>query len=93
MTITIAGRRVKQNDALYHTGFQAWGVVVGFDGGSAKVQIAGANGQSRILYVQQGGMVNGVRVVYWHEPLQLDLPRQDILKYQRLVDWLVSETE
>lgn len=93
MSITIAGRLVKQGDPLYHTAFQAWGTVVGFDGGSAKLQLAGANGQTRILYVQQGGRVNGVRTVYWHEPLQLDLPQQDVTKYQRLLDNLVAEIQ
>jgi hypothetical protein len=91
MSITVAGRQVLLDDPLYHTGFKAWGVVIGFDGGSAKLEINGANGQQRVLYVQQGGLVNGVRVIYWHEPLRLDLPFQNITKYQRLMDNIVAE--
>jgi hypothetical protein len=87
----IAGRHVLLDDPLYHTGFKAWGVVEGFDGGSAKLRLTGANGQTRIIFVQQGGFVNGVRVVFWHEPLRLDLPFQNITKYQRLMDNIVAE--
>lgn len=89
--ISVAGRQVFEGDPLYHTGFQAWGTVIGYDGGSAKLQIIGGNGQPRILYVQQGGLVNGARVIYWHEPLRLDLPFQNIAKYQRLMDNIVAE--
>lgn len=91
MSITIAGRAVKVGDPLYHTGFQAWGTVDRFDGGSAVLSITGANGRPRKLYVQQGGMVNGVRVIYWHEPLVFDRPYADVTKYQRLLDALVAE--
>jgi hypothetical protein len=91
MSITIAGRHVLLGDPLYHTGFKAWGTVVGFDGGSAKVQITGANSQPRVIFVQQGGRINGVRVMYWHEPLHLDLPFQNIDKYQRLIDHIIAE--
>jgi hypothetical protein len=89
--IVIAGRTVQLGDPLYHTGFKAWGTVVGFDTGSARLQIIGANAAPRILYVQTGGMVNGRRVIYWHEPLTLDLPVQNIGKYQAIVNALVSE--
>jgi hypothetical protein len=91
MSITIAGRHVLLDDPLYHTGFQAWGLVTGFDGGSAKLEINGANGQARTLYVQQGGRINGVRVIYWHEPIRLDLAFQNVTKYQRLLDNIVAE--
>lgn len=92
--ITIAGRQVQIGDSLYHIGLRAWGSVTGYDvSGVAKLTIAGANSNSRVLYVQQGGNVNGQRMVYWHEQLRLDLPRQDIQRYQRLVDLLVAETE
>lgn len=88
--VAIAGRLVKQGDALYHTGLKSWGQVTGFDIGSAKLRIA--NGDSeRIIYVTDGGMVNGIRQVYWHEPLQLDLPFQNIGKFQRIIEALIRE--
>lgn len=90
MSIVIAGRTVQQGDPLYHTAFKAWGTVVGFEVGSAKLEIIGGNGQPRILYVQNGGMSNAVRAVYWHEPIALDLPIQNIGAYQAVVDALVS---
>lgn len=89
--IVIAGRTVLLNDVLYHTGFRAWGTVIGFDTGSAKLNIVGANGQARVIYVQTGGLVNGVRAVYWHEPLVLDLPFQNITKYQTVLNAVVAE--
>lgn len=91
MSITITGRTVVIGDPLYHTGFKAWGVVTGYDGNSAKLDIIGANGLPRTLYVQQGGMVGGNRVVYWHEPLRFEVPFQSVTKYQRLLDAIVAE--
>lgn len=91
MSVVIAGRPVVLNDPLYHTAFKAWGTVIGFDLGSAKLQLIGANGQPRLVYVQTGGIVNGNRVVYWHAPLVLDLPVQNVDKYQRLLDALIAE--
>jgi hypothetical protein len=89
--MNIAGRVVALNDALYHSSFQAFGTVIGFEGSSARLRIIGANGRERVLLVQEGGMVNGVRQVYWHEPIQLDLPRQNISKIQAVVDLLVEQ--
>lgn len=89
--MNIAGRQVKIGDALYHIAFQAWGTVVGFDGGSAKIRIVGANGHERILYAQDGGRINGARMLYWHTPLELDVPVANIDKLQRIVDLLVQE--
>lgn len=91
MSITVAGREVFVGDPLYHIGFKAWGVVSGYDTGSAKLELTGSGGQQRTLYVQQGGRVNGVRVIYWHEPILLDLPFQNVSKYQRLLDAIVAE--
>lgn len=91
MSVVIAGRTVRKDDTLYHTGFKCWGKVIGFDGGSAKISICGANGRERILHVQTGGKVNGKRCMYWHEPLKLDAPYQNIQKLQRVVDALVME--
>ena len=91
MSIVVTGRTVKVDDKLYHTGFRAWGTVIGFDTGSAKLSLIGANGQPRILYMQTGGIVNGSRVMYWHEPLALDLPISNVSKYQRLPNAILSE--
>lgn len=89
--ITIAGRQVNIGDSLYNTALQAWGVVQEYDGLSAVVRLTGANGRPRDLRVQQGGLVGNVRLFYWHEPLELDRPYQDVQKYQRLLDAIVGE--
>lgn len=91
MAIVIAGRIVKLNDPLYHVGWQAWGTVVGFDTNTALLRLVGAGGSERTLPVSSGGLVAGTRQVYWHEPLQLDLPMQDVTKIQRTVDFIVEE--
>ena len=41
-------------------------------------------------FYPNGGIVNNVRVVYWHAPLVLDLPTADITKYQTLLNALVT---
>lgn len=89
--IVIAGRQVALGDPLYNTALQAWGTVDRFDSGAAVLRITGANGRPRELFVQQGGFVNGVRVIYWHEPIVLDRPYQNISKFQRLLDAIVEE--
>lgn len=92
--ITIAGRQVNIGDPLYHLPYMSWGTVIGYDSsGTAKLQLTGGNGSQRTLYVQQGGKVNNVRVIYWHAPLVLDLPRQDVGSYQRTLDKMVQEFE
>lgn len=88
--MNIAGRVVNMNDTLYHTAFQAWGTVIGFEGPSAKLRIIGANARERVLLVQEGGLVNGVHAVYWHQTVRLNLPTSNIDDIQALVDLAVA---
>lgn len=91
MAIVIAGRIVKLNDPLYHVGWRTWGTVVGFDTNTARLRLVGAGGAERTVPVSNGGLVAGTRQVYWHEPLQLDLPTQNVTKIQATVDFIVEE--
>lgn len=91
MAIVIAGRIVKLNDPLYHVGWRTWGTVVGFDTNTAKLRLVGAGGSERTVPVSNNGMVAGTRQVYWHVPLQLDLPVQDVTKAQALIDFAVLQ--
>ena len=89
--MNIAGRKIKIGDALYHRALEAWGTVLRFDpSGSAEFEIVGPRG-SRVLLVQEGGIVNGRRQLFWHEPLELDLPRRNIAAVQRIVDAVSAE--
>lgn len=89
--IIIAGRQVQVNDALYHTGYKAWGVVKGFDpSGPALVEFNAGGGNKRVLFVTTGGLINTVRSVYWHQPLTLDLPVSDVTSFQALLDTAVE---
>lgn len=91
MTILIAGRPVKPGDKLYHKGFEAWGRVVRYDpSGSVELVIKGKSGERKLL-VQQRGVVNGRRQVYWHKPIEVDLPYSDLSSVQRVVDVVAHE--
>lgn len=91
MAVIIAGREVKKGDSLYHIGYQAWGSVIGFDINSVVLRITGTGAHYRDVHVATGGIAGGRRQVYWHAPLQLDLPHADIGKYQRLLNAIVEE--
>lgn len=82
----ITGRQVKVGDTLYHQGLDAWGTILRFDPtGSAEFQIRNKN-KSRVLMAQNGGKVHGKRQLYWHKPIQLDLPYSNISAIQKVVD-------
>lgn len=84
--IKIAGRDVKVGDSLYHVGLKSWTRAVRYDpSGSLEVEVK-TGGYNRKLMVTKGGKVNGVRQMYWHEPLVLDLPQYDITAYQNVVN-------
>lgn len=91
MSIIIAGREVENGNALYHTGYQAWGVVKGFDPtGPARLELNAGGGHKITLFVTNGGLINGKRLVFWHVPLTLDLPFADVTKFQALIDTAVE---
>lgn len=90
MSIIIAGREVHVGDVLYHTGYQAFGIVHALDMNAARLRFTNGVNQ-REIFVGPGGIVGGRKQVFWHQPLQLDLPMQDIGSYQRILDALVGE--
>ena len=91
MSIFIAGRAVAVGNALYHVGYQAWGVVKGFDAsGPARLELNAGGGHKITLFVTNGGLINGKRLVYWHVPLTLDVPYADVSKFQALIDTAVE---
>ena len=91
MSINIAGREVAAGNALYHVGYQAWGVVKGFDtSGPARLELNAGGGHKVTLFVTNGGLINGKRLVYWHVPLTLDVPYADVSKFQALLDTAVE---
>ena len=85
--IRIAGRLVQKGDRLYHRGFALWGNVTELDDNSVRVEIVGVGqGNTRTLLVTDGGLVSGMRQMYWHEPLALDLPKADVSQYQFMIE-------
>lgn len=90
--ISIAGKQVALGDMLYHTGLKVWAKAVRYDpSGSLEVQVQSAMGNRKML-VTQGGNVNGVRQMYWHEPLDLDIAVSDVSSYQALIDLVQQRT-
>lgn len=89
MKAQIAGRTVQRGDQLYNTSLQLWGEVLQSEDGGASfvIEFTGiGNGNSRSYTATDGGFVNGKRVLYWHKPLELDMPFADISAYQRLIE-------
>lgn len=91
MTILIAGRAIKKGDNLYHRGFETWGRVTRYDPSGSVEFVIKSHGGERKMLIQQGGIVNGRRQIFWHEPLFLDLPRQNVAPVQRVVDAIYAE--
>lgn len=91
MTITVAGSMVQLGDTLYSRRAGTFGTVVQVLDYAVQLRVTRAAGQHRDLTVTDGGMVAGARDVYWHAPLELDLPKGSsakVQKMQQLVDTL-----
>lgn len=83
MTIRIAGTPLAINDALYSRRAAAWGRVTHSSGGAATFTYT-KDGTTRSYTVADGGKVAGVRDLYWHEALVLDLPKAQLTKLAKL---------
>lgn len=91
MAIKIANRQAAVGDRLYHAKLGQWGIVTRFDtSGPAILEVEVPPYGPRKFYVQNGGKINNERVVYWHEPLKLDLPTSDVRFMQSIVDLLAQ---
>lgn len=92
MEIKIAGRSVPVGARLYHLAWDTFGTVTGYDAsGSAELTLVNQSGFRRRIYVQNGGKVNGIKLVYWHKKINLDLPIDDISALQAVVDTVSTE--
>lgn len=92
MSILIAGSPVALGDSLYSRRAGAVGTVIQVLDHSVILRINKAGG-NRDLTVQAGGVVAGSRDVYWTAPLELDLPKGQgakLQKLQQLVNTLVE---
>jgi len=90
MSIVVAGSPVALGDQMYSRRAGTIGTVVQVLDHAAILRIT-RNGQNRDLTITQGGLVAGSRDVYWHPPLELDLPKGSagkMQKIQQLVDAL-----
>jgi hypothetical protein len=85
----IANRSVVKGDILFHRAQRKWVTVVQTE--PCIVEMQGAGGQAARFAVTADGNINGTRALYWHAPVELDLPVRDIGMYQRVLDALVKE--
>lgn len=92
MAINIAGREVKIGSTLYHKHYEAFGTVSQFDRtGSAELIIQTSTGEPRRVWFTNGGKVNGKKLIYWHKPLEIDLPNTDIQPLQDIINVVLTK--
>ncbi len=92
MTITVAGSQVRLGDQLYSRRAGTTGTVSVVRDGSVTLEVSTGQGP-RSYTVTSGGFVSGIRDVFWHEPLTLDLPKDmvyKVAKLQTVIDTLVT---
>lgn len=90
--ITVAGDQVAIGDRLFSRRMAGFGAVIAIQGTNAKLRV-GTETKYRDLWFTDGGMVQGVKDLSWHEPIALDLPRAKAPKavvLQELVDHMVA---
>lgn len=88
--VTIAGHPVALNDRLYSRRAGVMGTVTNIGLSTFTLTIT-RDGGSRDYTVSEGGLVNGEREIYWHAPLELDLPKVQLhkrAKFQAVLDKL-----
>lgn len=91
MSIKIAGRHVKIGNKLYHSKL-GWGVVDHFDSSGPAVLLVNQKPYGiKKIYVQTGGLVGDEKLVYWHKPLTLDYPSENIDLIQEIVNAIVDK--
>lgn len=83
MTIKIAGSPVKLGDTLFSRRAGGPGTVTKLLDYAVVLSVS-RGGISRDYTVTEGGLVAGVRDVYWHLPLELDLPKDSVEKVQKI---------
>lgn len=83
---------MKVGDSLYHVRAGVWGQIVGFDPtGPAIFEVNTGDHRSRRILIQDGGKVNGIKMLKWHEPVSVDLPFSDVSRLQHLIDFLIYD--
>lgn len=83
MTIRIAGEAVGLGDQLFSRRAGAVGTVTQVLDTAVLLRVTRAGGD-RILTVTEDGVVAGGKDVYWHVPLDLDLPKSQISKLAKI---------
>ncbi len=92
MAIIIAGSPVALGDLLYSRRANTQGTVVAVGESTATLEVL-VGAETRRYVVSNGGLVSGIRDIYWHAPLALDLGKGStgkLLGIQTVVDALVT---
>lgn len=83
MSVIIAGSGVALGDQLFSRRAGAVGTVIQVLDHAVVLRIT-RNGQHRDLTVTGNGQVAGSRDVFWHPPIELDLPKGSGVKLQKI---------
>ena len=79
---TIAGKPTQVGNELFHNGLKLWCKVVA----PGIIEVKGVNDQIAKYAFTTGGLIQGRKLLSWHQPLVFDVPARDITKYQALLD-------
>lgn len=83
MAIRVANYPLALGDRLYSRRAAAWGTIVQILDNAAVMSVT--KGETTRLYtLTEGGLVAGSRDVYWHAPIALDLPKDQMYKLQKI---------
>jgi hypothetical protein len=77
--LQVTGVNVQHGDQLWSLRAGAFGTVIDVQSNIATLRVERGQGH-RDFTVEQGGMVAGVRDVYWVAPIYLDLPKGQTAK-------------
>lgn len=83
MTILVSGEPVQFGDRLYSRRANAWVTVVQLlDSG---IVVSVTKGEDvRTFTASEGGIIAGSRDLFWHAPIELDLPKSQLHKLAKI---------
>lgn len=84
MAFTVAGSVVNIGDVLYSRRAGGPGTIISVEDPVATLRVSRQDGSFRDFTVLSGGIVGGARDVYWNPAIELDLPKGQGAKMQKV---------
>lgn len=84
----IAGKLVNEGDKLYHINLRKFVRVHRVEDAYATYLEEAINmfGKKHEIHFKEDGYINGAKTLYWHKPIELNLPISNIDKIQEFID-------